>query len=154
MNKEINMKWTSVNEKDWKMLMKEFCEWSKKQTFCSFSYTGKSSHTLYIRKLRELDQQEQFQTGSDSLGATVLRCGMRLDTQQHLNRNVSSINLCWLCWSGTGSGLSSSFRCSTVLCLVVRLNPRCQTGDMLQPHSLKEASHCCLGGKTFSWSYT
>lgn len=23
-----------------------------------FSYTGKSSHTLYVRKLRELDQQE------------------------------------------------------------------------------------------------
>lgn len=49
-----------------------------------FSYTGKCSHTLYVRKFRELDQQNQFQTGSDSLGAPLLHYGMRLDTWQHL----------------------------------------------------------------------
>lgn len=48
-----------------------------------FSYTRKSSHTLYVRKLRELDQQEQFQMASDSSGAPLLHCGMRLDTRQH-----------------------------------------------------------------------
>lgn len=48
-----------------------------------FSYIGKSSHTLYVRNLRELDQQEQFQTGSDSSGTALLHCRMRLDTQQH-----------------------------------------------------------------------
>lgn len=155
MNKEINFKWNSTSKTEkfsWTNSLSE----GKNKLSHPFSYIRKSSHTLcQIFQVTWLG--EQFQTGSDFLGTSLLHCGTRLDTGQHLRALKCQYHKPLLTHL-TGQGQDLKYPAASVAAESCVWSCEWSHDSDIWPApaslSVREASHTCLQDKMFSWSYT